>query len=98
MSNDKMASNYLTQVTDKKGNVLEIEMRADGYFNATKMCKSTKKLWGHYFDTGRTREFLEELSECTKVSITPDGSETAALVVSRKGGPFKGTWVHRQVS
>lgn len=86
----KMASNYLAEVTDKKGNRLVVEMRPDGYFNATKMCQSTKKLWGNYFQNNRTHEFLEELAGTLD---QPKG----ALIQSQKGGVSQGTWVHRKV-
>ena len=92
-----MASNFLTQVTDKNGNVLEIEMRADGYFNASKMCKSTKKQWNHYFDRDRAREFFEELSCSLDIPVTPSTAESPALIVCKKGGTSPGTWVHRKV-
>ncbi len=91
-----MASNYLAEVTDKKGNKLVVEMRADGYFNASKMCQSTKKLWGNYYQVQRTRDFLHELSELVQLPIT--ATEGQALIVSKKGGVAQGTWVHRKVS
>lgn len=92
-----MDTNYLTNLTDKKGNTLEIEMRPDGYFNASKMCKSTGKQWVKYFDNQRTREFLEELSENLKIPATPSDANGLALVYSKKGGSSPGTWVERKV-
>lgn len=90
----KMDTNYLTNVTDKKGNTLEIEMRPDGYFNASKMCKSTKRLWADYRRNNRTQEFLEELAEATNLSVSaPENS----LVYTKNGGLAPGTWVHRKV-
>lgn len=90
----KMASNYLAEVTDKKGNKLVVEMRADGYFNASKMCKSTKRLWADYRRNNRTHEFLEELASATQLTVS--GGENS-LVYTKNGGTAPGTWVHRKV-
>ncbi|RYE96587.1 MAG: KilA-N domain-containing protein, partial [Oxalobacteraceae bacterium] len=72
---NKMMSNFSKSVTDKNGNVLQIELRPDGYFNATKMCKSTNKQWGHYYSAQKTREFLDELARNTGVPVGKDGPE-----------------------
>ena len=91
----KMASNYLTDVMDKNGNLMKIERRADGYFNASLMCKSTKKQWVRYFDHPRTAEFLEELSSNLEIAVKScDGS---ALIYSKNGGSSPGTWVHPNI-
>lgn len=55
------------------------------------MCKSTGKLWGNYFETQGTQDFLEELA-------TNLGKDIRYLVESKKGGVAQGTWVHPQVA
>lgn len=67
-----------------------VETRADGYVNASKLCKASKKLWGNYFQNNRTHEFLEELAGTLD---QPKG----ALIQSQKGGVSQGTWVHPTV-
>ena len=85
----KMASNYLTEVMDKKGNMMKIEMRADGYFNASLMCKSTNKRWDHYVENLRTKEFFDEIS--TVIGV-PANEITQTI-----RGPKGGVWAHRKV-
>lgn len=66
---------------------------ADGYVNATAMCKAANKLWGHYRENVTTKAFLEQLA----VDI---GIPISELVQSIKGGDhtMQGTWVHPQVA
>ena len=66
---------------------------ADGYVNATAMCKSVGKLFADYFRTKSTKDFLSELSIDMGIPISQ-------LVVSFKGGKFyeQGTWVHPDVA
>ncbi|WP_416046731.1 KilA-N domain-containing protein [Cupriavidus basilensis] len=40
-----------------EGNLIQ-QRAADGYINATAMCKAAKKLFGHYFEAKNTKEFL----------------------------------------
>lgn len=91
-----MKSNYLTQVTDKKGNVLEVEMRDDGYFNATKMCKSTKKRWDHYLENQRTEELLKDLSKGLSLPIVSASMPVQAIIQTVRG-PRGSIWVHPDV-
>ncbi|KAK9826957.1 hypothetical protein WJX74_001647 [Apatococcus lobatus] len=99
MSGTNMPSNYLTQVTDTKGNVLKVEMRADGYFNATKMCKSTQKRWDHYLENQRTQEFLEELSQNLSLPVQATGpSPVVQPMIHTMRGAKGGIWIHRKVA
>ncbi len=81
MGTTKMVSNYLTSTEDSKGRELCVEMRPDGYFNATKMCKSSGKAWGHYKENRKTEEFLKTLSnaEGVPVGVLVQSKVTAAL-------------------
>ncbi len=73
------------------GNVDIPQRAADGYINATSLCKAAGKEWSHYAETKQTKEFLTELS-------TDLGIPRSVLVQSIKGGNIQGTWVHPQVA
>ena len=86
-----MTSNFLASV-DAKGKTFEVEIRPDGFFNATKMCKTSGKAWKGYERNRTTKEFLNELSSDLKVPVTD-------LIDSKNGGnDHYGTWVHQLVS
>lgn len=66
---------------------------ADGYVNATAMCKAAGKLYGHYRENKQTSAYLGELS--TSIGIPID-----LLAQSIVTGPneLRGTWVHPHVA
>ena len=66
---------------------------ADGYINATAMCKAAGKLWGHYRESTTAKAFLQALSSDIGIPI----SEIAQSI---KGGDvaLQGTWIHPQVA
>lgn len=71
-----------------------IEQRtADGYLNATAMCKATGKLFADYSRLASVREFLTELESVMGIPITE-------LTQSLRGGNEReqGTWVHPKVA
>lgn len=85
-----MTSNFLASV-DAKGKTFEVEIRPDGFFNATKMCKTGGKDWNAYERNQKTKEFLKELSSDLECGM--DG-----LIDSQRGGnAHHGTWVHQMV-
>lgn len=58
-----MASTFVTSTKDNTGRDLVVEVRtSDGYFNATKMCTNSGKFWGQYYETQKSRNFLETLA------------------------------------
>lgn len=66
---------------------------ADGYINATAMCKASGKEWSNYRQNSTTRDFLEALEGSLGIprdiivqSVTTGANET------------RGTWVHPQVA
>jgi len=65
----------------------------DGYVNATAMCKASNKLWGNYWQTKRTKEYVAALSADIGIPISE-------LVQSVKGGTpdLQGTWIHPQMA
>ncbi len=63
---------------------------ADGYVNATAMCKANKKRWSDYRESGRCQLYLDALSQTTEIPVFD-------LIQSRQGHGG-GTWVHPQVA
>jgi hypothetical protein len=74
------------------GEVIEQRI-ADGYINATAMCKASGKQFNDYVRIGPTKAFLTELSSET-------GLPVSGIIQSIKGGSAdrQGTWVHPQVA
>jgi len=66
---------------------------ADGYVNATAMCKANSKEWKHYFETDRAHRYLEALEG--SVGIPTDRLFTSITTGPNEG---RGTWVHPQVA
>jgi hypothetical protein len=66
---------------------------ADGYINATAMCKAVGKNFADYRRNVTTEAFLSELSSVMGIPIT-------GLVVTFQGGKpeLQGTWVHPDVA
>ncbi|CAK0759677.1 KilA domain-containing protein [Azospirillaceae bacterium] len=85
--------NNETAVIIREFNAIQIGQRADGYLNATAMCKANGKEWSNYNQIGSAKEFIATLS--TSLGITRD-----ALIISVITGPNeeRGTWVHPQVA
>jgi hypothetical protein len=66
---------------------------ADGYINATAMCRAAGREFKHYNENKTTKAFLSELS-------SEVGIPTSELVQALSGGnpALQGTWVHPQVA
>lgn len=64
---------------------------ADGYVNATAMCKANGKQWAGYFRTDRATQYLEALASSLQI-------RTDELYQAKEGGNGGGTWVHPQVA
>lgn len=58
----------------------------DGYINATDLCKKFSKLWGNYWKSESTKEFIKGLYEHTILSVED------AIQISIPGS-LEGTWV-----
>ena len=65
----------------------------DGYVDATMMCKAAGKMWGHYFENQKTKNYISALEKSTTGPVAP-------FIVSKQGGPNdnRGTWVHPLVA
>lgn len=80
----------LPKIIEREYKGIIIKQRAeDGYINATAMCKSHGKLWGHYWDTQPAKDFAAQLSADIGIAISE-------LYQSLKGGVpgLQGTWIH----
>ena len=56
-------------LTDETGNAIDIEIRPDGYVNATKLCQAMGKEWKHYYQPAKTKEYLQALSNYEKIPV-----------------------------
>jgi len=63
---------------------------ADGYVNATAMCKANGKQWSKYRESDRCQTYLDALAETSEIRMFD-------LIESRQG-QGGGTWVHPQVA
>jgi hypothetical protein len=68
-----------------------IEIREDGYFNATAMCKAFGKQTKDYLKSEGTKAFLDAL-ETRRTNIL------LSLVETKNGGVNPGTWIERRVA
>ncbi len=84
-------STELVLAHDLNGHVVG-QRKADGFINATSLCKAAGKLWADYWRLGSTKEFLGELSGSMGIPIDQ-------LTNSVLTGPndLRGTWVHPDV-
>lgn len=90
-----MASHQLSLILipHKVQDAIVDQRAADGYINATAMCKAAGKLFGHYRENGTTGAFLAELSADIGIPISD------LVQVSKGGDPAsQGTWVHPHVA
>ena len=82
------------QIEAREWNGHAIQRRqADGYVNATAMCKANAKHLPHYLTNARTSEYLQALSGSV-------GIPTDHLKVSIGTGPnhLRGTWIHPRLA
>ena len=63
---------------------------ADGYVNATAMCRANGKQWSKYRESDRCQTYLDALAETSGIRMFD-------LIESRQG-QGGGTWVHPQVA
>jgi hypothetical protein len=83
-----------SEITRSWNNTPISRRAADGYVNATAMCKANGKLWADFWRTDRCTQYLEALSGVMGNPITgPKG-----LVQAQRGGNDQGTWVHPDVA
>lgn len=73
---------------------------ADGYVNATELCKVANKRLNDYLRLAQTREFLAEMSSVAGIPATEQNQGVTPLVYVVQGGDpsLQGTWVHPDVA
>ena len=64
---------------------------ADGYFDATAMCKAAGKMFAHWTETDNTKAILTAFSTDIGITITE-------LIQSVRGGSNQGSWIHPKVA
>jgi hypothetical protein len=82
------------QIEAREWNGVAIQRRqADGYVNATAMCRAGGRRWNHYQANERTTEYLQALSGSA-------GIPADLLVTSIGTGPnhLRGTWIHPRLA
>ena len=76
---------------------VEIQRRpADGYVNATAMCKAGGRRWNHYQANDRTEGYIAALAADAGIPATGN----PGLIDSIKGGrpELQGTWIHPRLA
>lgn len=89
MANHQLSLSLIPHQVDN--NVVE-QRAADGYINATAMCKACGKQFGHYRANSGTDAFLDALSLDIGIPISK------LIQVVRGANLAQGTWVHPQVA
>lgn len=87
------AENQLALVPHSYQGSLIQQRTADGYINATAMCKAARKEWANYNQNSTTKAFLHALEG--SLGIPRDQIVQAILSGPNEG---RGTWVHPQVA
>lgn len=59
---------------------------ADGFVDATALCKAAGKKWSHFAGLDSTKEFIQALAESTGIPVDS--------IVGQRSGRGGGTWVH----
>ncbi len=90
---DSSPNSQLTLVPHTYQGALISQRAADGYINATAMCRAAGRLWADYNRLAATRAYLVALSGSMGIPIDQ-------IVSSVVDGPNegRGTWVHPQVA
>lgn len=72
------------------------QRQADGYVNATAMCKANGKLWKNYHQNDRTQAYIAALAGVAGIPATGNDG----VVQTAKGGrpEIQGTWIHPRLA
>lgn len=87
------SNNQLVLVPHSYQGALIQQRSADGYINATAMCRAAGKEWAHYHANGTTKAFLAALEG--SLGITRDHIVQSIMIGANES---RGTWVHPQVA
>jgi len=86
-----------TQIEAREWNGHAIQRRhADGYVNATAMCKAGGRRWNHYQTNERTQAYIHALAADAGIPATGN----PGLICSIQGGrpELQGTWIHPRLA
>jgi KilA domain-containing protein len=83
-----MAS-WIHSFADSAGSPLELYVREDSFFNATRMCRLGKKHWKNYHANQTTKNFLDELRSC---------NEAGKRALIELGAGKRSTWVCPEIA
>jgi len=95
LANENSNTQLPLVLVDDTGNAVNIEIRPDGYINATKLCQAMGKEWKNYYNNAKTKEFLAELSKVEKISVEIRPVGPTGQIASRTG---TGALVHIGIS
>lgn len=84
-------------LVDATAEALNIELRPDGYVNATKLCQAVGRDWKNYYKSAGTKEFLKALAEYTHTPTTRRVFGEKCLVDVGKSR-VQHSWVHPDVA
>ena len=84
------AVKFADSFVDPSGKKLWVEVREDGYFNATRMCSSAGKAWAAYYCNDKNKA---NLNVCVRRLAKPE-HQIIEINKTNQNGP-RATWVHR---
>lgn len=87
----------MKDITQFEQNGMTVLIRADGYINATALCKQANKLFADFNRLNTTKVFLEELSLDMGIPI-PSLVEVSHGIKQGGSPREQGTWVHQLVA
>ena len=95
-------------VVEHEGENITNIREADGFVNATKLCKAGGKSWGHYFENDNTHKFFRALAKRFSLVGTEEQPKRydarcpilQNFVMNQRGGNpnDRGKWVHPEVA
>ena len=77
---------------------------ADGYVNATAMCKANGKRWNHYISNDRSQAYIVALTAALRLAGNPADPTSAGFpadpiqTVCTGPNDLRGTWVHPRLA
>ena len=93
MSLIKQTKSKPTEFTVKEFAGYQIKQLADGYLNATEMCKVEKKEWSNYKQNNQSKEYLNALNMSLGI---PANLLIQSITIGLNEN--RGTWVHPKVA
>jgi len=90
-------SKKIFKLTLSNNEVSDIDVREDGYINATQLCKAGNKIFRHYISSEQTHNYLENLSSNIRIPILKlFDYKTGKSYVHRKVAYHLAQWISPQ--